>query len=75
MAGGGCAIGRTFAGMLQETIAAVAADISAYDLGTTAQLDAFRIKYLGRKNSVIAEQRGAVENLAERLFNRVVVQW
>jgi phenylalanyl-tRNA synthetase alpha chain len=41
--------------MLQETIAAVAADISAYDLGTTAQLDAFRIKYLGRKNSVIAD--------------------
>ncbi|MDO7875203.1 phenylalanine--tRNA ligase subunit alpha [Hymenobacter sp. ASUV-10] len=41
--------------MLQETIAAVAADISAYDLGTSAQLDAFRIKYLGRKNSVIAD--------------------
>jgi phenylalanyl-tRNA synthetase alpha chain len=41
--------------MLQESIAAITAEISAYDLSTAAQLDAFRIKYLGRKNSVIAD--------------------
>jgi phenylalanyl-tRNA synthetase alpha chain len=35
--------------MMQESIAAVAAEISAYDLSSAAQLDAFRISYLGRK--------------------------
>ena len=35
--------------MLQESIAALAAEIAAADLGTTAQLDAFRLAYLGRK--------------------------
>ncbi len=56
--------------MLQESIAGLDAEISAQELATAAQLDAFRIAYLGRKGrladlfdqlkTVPAEQKRAV---------------
>ena len=35
--------------MMQESLAALAAEIAAADLSTAAPLDAFRVAYLGRK--------------------------
>ncbi len=45
----GCAPAVTLHPMLLDSIAALSAEINAADLATPAQLDAFRIAYLGRK--------------------------
>ncbi|WP_425556428.1 phenylalanine--tRNA ligase subunit alpha [Hymenobacter saemangeumensis] len=53
---------------MQESIAAVAAEISDYDLSSAAQLDAFRISYLGRKGRLadLFDQLKTVPNEEKR---------
>jgi phenylalanyl-tRNA synthetase alpha chain len=54
--------------MMQESIAGLAAEINAYDLSSAAQLDAFRISYLGRKGRLadLFDQLKTVPNEEKR---------
>ena len=62
--------------MLSESIAALTADITAADLGTPAQLAAFRIAYLGRKGRLadLFDQLKTVPNDQKRAVGQQLNQ-
>jgi phenylalanyl-tRNA synthetase alpha chain len=62
------AAGRTFVGIMQESILGLAAEVAAADVSTAAALDQFRLLYLGRKGRLadLFDQLKTVPNEQKR---------